>query len=163
MKPRIALLFHRFGSRENAEQMHMVWHHDEIAHEITLTIEVQERVGDDLRELGPPAQTTTVARIEEFFAAAVKCSSEVRAIFLGKGIDDDGPLFAGLLVTPLTKPLLLFLFPAVDDLARNRIVGPKCDEDNAPACDQCGRQCSEMSRSAFGSKHSPSMIEVVAP
>jgi hypothetical protein len=79
--------------------MDMIRHHDEIAHTVTLAIEMQERVGHNLCQFWLPEHSTAVTCIEERLTAAIE-----RLLKLGPDVfcerrDDVRPVCTGLVTT----------------------------------------------------------------
>ncbi len=54
-----------------------------------------------------------------------------RSILFGQRREDDVPVLRGVMAVK-SQPVLLLLFPSLEYLVRNRVVGAKSDEDHRP-------------------------------
>ena len=53
--------------------MNMVGHHDKVAHPVSLTIEMQQRIINDLSQLAALEHTSSLAGVQEIFTMPVEC------------------------------------------------------------------------------------------
>jgi len=131
MLPRVALLDHGCFVGENGQNMNVIRHDDEVEHLVSLAIEVQQAVRDDVRDLWPTEHTSTMTCVEGFMPSRGEAIMVFGHLVWREILNLDFPAFLRGIDAVEIKPAIAIRTPAFENVLRDRVRRAPGDEDHA--------------------------------